>query len=350
MAPSSVPAFGKALASREIRVYAPKPATQYRLGIILIGLGLLGLLPLRGVSNWLAGGQMPEPRAFFALACVLFLPVGIIFILNGLRGLPRLTVTPRGIEYNSSIGAKSANWDSLEPFAVKTIHAGRFRKPVLTGSAKVVGGNASKGPLRSKTFSLPDHFLTPIGTIVAELNVARAQALGASASSVASAIVVDAPPVGLAAFKLPWLTLVLLAVLVAIFTLENVFVVTPSVELAPSIATLFAWGALSRTAVLTGGEWYRLFTAPLLHANLAHILGNGLALLLGGWLLERLIGRLWFFAFFVIGALGGSIMSLVVGPPNLISVGASGALMGLFAALFVSSFRLASGTAARSRL
>jgi rhomboid protease GluP len=40
-------------------------------------------------------------------------------------------------------------------------------------------------------------------------------------------------------------------------------------------------------------------------------------------------------------------MSLALAPPHLISVGASGALMGMFAALFVGSFRLAAGTPAR---
>jgi rhomboid protease GluP len=74
------------------------------------------------------------------------------------------------------------------------------------------------------------------------------------------------------------------------------------------------------------------------------------ALLWGGWLLERLVGRLWFFSFFAVGALGGSLLSLAVMPAKMISVGASGALMGLFAALFVGSFRHASGSDGRVRL
>jgi membrane associated rhomboid family serine protease len=109
-------------------------------------------------------------------------------------------------------------------------------------------------------------------------------------------------------------------------------------------------GALSHAAILSDGEWYRLFTAPLLHGNFAHIAGNGVALLLGGWLLERLVGRLWFFVFFAIGALGGSLASLTIEPANLISVGASGALMGMFAGLFVSSFRISSENSSRARL
>jgi rhomboid protease GluP len=310
---------------------------------------LLGLIPLGHVLQWLSGGPLPDIRAFVALLCLLLFPFSFLFVLNGLRGLPRLTVTRQGVKLDTALGARSANWDSVEPFVIKTF-GGRFNRRRQIASARVIGNSASKGPRRSKTFVLPDHFQAPLETIVGELNAARAQALGTSESLHDSFAAPSAAPIGLAEFKVPWLTLALLAVLVAAFALECVFAVTPGPGLKPSIATLFAFGALSRTAVLSNGEWYRLFTAPLLHANLAHILGNGVALLLGGWLLERLVGRLWFFAYFVVGAVGGSLMSLAVGPPNLVSVGASGALMGMFAALFVSSFRLASGTADRLKL
>lgn len=155
------------------------------------------------------------------------------------------------------------------------------------------------------------------------------------------------PPLGLAQFKVPWLTLSILVVLIVIFLLENAS--DPS-ALTPSVATLVAFGALSHKLVFSDGEWFRLFTAPLLHANFPHILGNGVALVLGGWILERLVGRLWFFAFFTVGALGGSLVSAAVNPVNQVSVGASGALMGMFAALFVSAFRFPFGTAARTSL
>ena len=43
------------------------------------------------------------------------------------------------------------------------------------------------------------------------------------------------------------------------------------------------------------------------------------------------------------GALGGSLLSLAFNPDSLVSVGASGAVMGLFAAMLVASFRFPSG-------
>ena len=182
------------------------------------------------------------------------------------------------------------------------------------------------------------------------MNALRATSLGIAHPKDGDAAPAEEIPVGLSGFVVPWLTLGLLAVLIGIFALENRFPVTMAVKGAPSLETLFAMGALSHAAILSDGEWHRLFTAPLLHLNFAHLIGNGVALLLGGWLFERLVGRLWFFAFFSLGALGGSLASLAIEPANLISVGASGALMGLFAGLFVSSFRIGSEHAGRIRL
>jgi membrane associated rhomboid family serine protease len=270
---------------------------------------------------------MPDPRTFVAVFVLLAIPFGILFVINALLGLPRLTQTPDGIRLITAFGSKWANWNSLEPFVIKSVEP-RRGKPIRTASAKVIGQSViSKGLTPAKSFPLVDHFQTDIETVVAELNAARARALGVSAFSHDPTTAPMEEPVGLAEFKVPWLTLVLLGVLVAVFMLEGAFAVAPGSGLNPGIGTLTAMGALNRTAVLSNGEWYRLFTAPLLHANLVHVVCNGLALLLGGTLLERLVGRLWFFAYFAVGALGGSLMSFAIAPANQVSVGASGALM-----------------------
>jgi rhomboid protease GluP len=43
---------------------------------------------------------------------------------------------------------------------------------------------------------------------------------------------------------------------------------------------------------------------------------------------------------FLVGALGGSLMALVIDGPEIVSVGASGAIMGLFSSALVCSFHL----------
>lgn len=338
-------------AADAVKIYNAKPGAQRRLAAIVLILGAFGLIPLKHIVDWLSGGPRPTGREFLAVgAAMFFLPLGIVFVANALRGLPRLTVTPEGLKLEGGVRTKWASWDSVGPFALKTVYSRRSRQ-VRTASAKLAETGTGRSGLRGHTFTIPDQFTAPIDAIAADLNAARTRATGDTTAAPASDAGAKEATIGLAQFRLPWVTFALLAVLIAVFTLENTFPVTPGgKELAPSIATLFAFGALSHKAIVSNGEWYRLFTAPLLHANLAHILGNGVALVWGGWLLERLVGRLWFFAFFAVGALGGSLFSLAVNPVNLISVSASGALMGLFAALFVGSFRHALGEAQRTRL
>ncbi len=147
----------------------------------------------------------------------------------------------------------------------------------------------------------------------------------------------------------PWLTCALLAVLAAAFAAELLFPVEPAKLASPQIETLVAMGALNRRLVLESGEWYRLFSSSLLHGGPLHLVLNGVALWMAGAVLERLLCRTRLGALFVLGALGGSLASMAINDPATVSVGASGAIMGMFAAAVVSSFRLPS-SAQRDRL
>ena len=69
-----------------------------------------------------------------------------------------------------------------------------------------------------------------------------------------------------------------------------------------------------------------------------------------GAVLENVIGRAWFAAVFAVSGVGGALMSLLINPQSLISVGASGAIMGLFAAAFSVSYRYAPGSPMRGFL
>jgi rhomboid protease GluP len=148
------------------------------------------------------------------------------------------------------------------------------------------------------------------------------------------------PEIALSRERFPLLTVALLVVLVALFGCELIYGVGSwSGLLAPSIQTLVALGGLNKTLVLQSGEWYRIFSATLLHADALHLALNGFCLYLAGIMLESFVGRRWFFALFVVGGVCGSLMSLAVNPDSVVSVGASGAIMGLLAAAFVCSFR-----------
>jgi rhomboid protease GluP len=143
---------------------------------------------------------------------------------------------------------------------------------------------------------------------------------------------------------IPWLTIALIAVLTAIFAAELTFGIGRWTNLLePTVTTLIAFGGLLRSLVFQHGEWTRLFSAPLLHADAGHLALNAIVLYLAGRRLEGLIGRAWLAAVFTIGAFGGAVFSLLLNPDTLVAVGVSGAAMALFATLFVLSFHFPHG-------
>jgi membrane associated rhomboid family serine protease len=94
------------------------------------------------------------------------------------------------------------------------------------------------------------------------------------------------------------------------------------------------------------GEPYRLITAAFLHEpgfsgfGPAHIIFNMWALILVGPALERMLGPARYLAVYLLSALGGSVLFYLLAPPGELSLGASGAIFGLFGAWFVVARRL----------
>ena len=80
------------------------------------------------------------------------------------------------------------------------------------------------------------------------------------------------------------------------------------------------------------GEYWRLFTVALLHANWMHLLFNMLALWSIGTPVEQIFGRARYIIIFIGSLLTASIASAYFGPPAA-AVGASGAIFGIFGAL-----------------
>jgi len=82
------------------------------------------------------------------------------------------------------------------------------------------------------------------------------------------------------------------------------------------------------------GEWYRLISGGFLHASFIHIAFNMFALYFLGRLLEPSIGTPRFLAVYFASLFGGSFGALLLSPDAL-TVGASGAIFGIFGAAFV---------------
>ncbi|AQZ67703.1 FIG056164: rhomboid family serine protease [[Actinomadura] parvosata subsp. kistnae] len=88
------------------------------------------------------------------------------------------------------------------------------------------------------------------------------------------------------------------------------------------------------------GEYHRLITAAFVHGSVFHILFNCWALFVVGPYLERAFGHVRYTALYLISALGGSVLGLWLDPLNQPTVGASGAIFGLFGAAFVVGRKL----------
>ena len=122
-------------------------------------------------------------------------------------------------------------------------------------------------------------------------------------------------------------TYALIAINVAVFFAEMAAGATNSA------AELFDFGGLFGPAV-ADGDWWRIVSGGFLHANLLHLLFNMYVLYVAGTLLEPGIGTPRFLAIYFISLLAGAFGALLL-DPNTVTVGASGAIFGLMAAVLV---------------
>jgi membrane associated rhomboid family serine protease len=126
-------------------------------------------------------------------------------------------------------------------------------------------------------------------------------------------------------------TIVLIALNVAAFLAE---VATGSGGLSSTSGSVISNFGLQGNAV-ADGEWYRLLTGGFLHAGLIHIGFNMFALFVLGRLLEPAIGTPRFVAIYFASLFAGAFGAIALTSSYEVTVGASGAIFGLFGAAFV---------------
>src|SRR5439155_754374 len=128
----------------------------------------------------------------------------------------------------------------------------------------------------------------------------------------------------------PPLSLLLIAANVALFGWELAAGALASRE------SIVEAGALVRDRVLAG-EWWRLESATFLHAGWDHLIGNCLVLYVVGMACEHAFGFARTAVVYFTSGLTGSLLSTTLSPGP--SVGASGAIFGLVAAVIVVLYR-----------
>jgi membrane associated rhomboid family serine protease len=91
---------------------------------------------------------------------------------------------------------------------------------------------------------------------------------------------------------------------------------------------------------VAAGEWYRIFSAALLHASITHILFNMYALWLFGPRLEQQVGSVPFAIAYAAFAAAGGAFFFIFGEDLAAAVGASGAIFGLFGVWTAATWRM----------
>ena len=137
-------------------------------------------------------------------------------------------------------------------------------------------------------------------------------------------------------------TTVLIGMNVVAYLLE---VFSGSGGLGISGSTVFADGALCGNAIgdggicaasnvgileTTGGEWWRVITSGFLHGSVIHLALNMFVLFILGRVLEPAIGTPRFVALYLVSLIAGSLGALLLSESTTFTVGASGAVYGLF--------------------
>ncbi len=113
---------------------------------------------------------------------------------------------------------------------------------------------------------------------------------------------------------------------------------------------LLVFGGLY-TPLVQNGEIWRLITAGFLHGGIMHLLFNMYSLYIIGTQLENFVGKCKFLVIYFVSMISASLMSCVI-HPNVVSVGASGAIFGMLGSLvyFGYHYRIYLGTVLKNQI
>ena len=99
-------------------------------------------------------------------------------------------------------------------------------------------------------------------------------------------------------------------------------------------------GALWPNAVIIGHQYWRIVTSAFLHGGLMHIFVNMISLWSLGKFIEYVAGSTRMLFIYVVSMIASGIGVILWSVPDVPTLGASGAIFGLFGALFAIGFKL----------
>ena len=123
-------------------------------------------------------------------------------------------------------------------------------------------------------------------------------------------------------------TFILIALNIAVYVFTSV---VGGSFLETNYELVYKYGLVGEL-VIYEGQYYQLLTSLFIHANLAHIAGNMIFLLIFGLRGEEMFSLPEYLSIYFLGGLTGNILSLALLNPAIPSVGASGAIFAVFGA------------------
>ena len=139
--------------------------------------------------------------------------------------------------------------------------------------------------------------------------------------------------------KKPIVTYILIAINVIVFFFQLLYGINETAYYGANIAEF-----------IRDGELYRLITSAFMHAGIIHLMCNMYCLYILGPQLESFFGKIKFLVIYLVSAITGNLMSMLF--TTGASVGASGAIFGLFGAMlyFGYHYRVYLGNVMKSQL
>lgn len=135
---------------------------------------------------------------------------------------------------------------------------------------------------------------------------------------------------------IPYVTAVLIVINVLVFLYMEIIGSTENTQF------LYEHGGMYWPAVLEGGQWYRLVTHMFVHSGGEHLLNNMFMLGILGYQIEKDYGPVKYLLTYFVCGIGGAVVSAMVEMnmgEAVVSIGASGAVFGIFGVMLVMIFK-----------
>jgi len=273
-----------------------------------------------------------EPNILMVSGALLFGFGVVASALYLIPGRAYLRVAADGLVVRAPFRVMRFDWNDVENFSayeISTPYSTRkcvgFDWRELTPERQSFLQTLGRG-IAGVDMGLPDTYGLDHHELAALLNDARARY--ATEHGISPSTLADLQLHGAAARvrkdRLPVLTVGLALICVAVFTAQ-----TASLGLFPSAQQLQSAGGISRAA-LTGGAWWTLVNANLLHANVFHLVFNLLGLGILGTLLEREVGWARVALLYLISGVCAMGLAVLMNPRAVI-VGVSGVIFAVAA-------------------